>query len=39
MLVLGILTAYTAAVILVGVGGVLLLRDSFKPAQLAGKTG
>jgi hypothetical protein len=35
MLVLGILALYTAAVIAVGIGGVLLLRDLFKPDQLA----
>lgn len=39
MLMLGILAAYTLAVIAVGVGGVLLLRDLFKPGQLAAGTG
>ncbi|MCK7481791.1 MAG: hypothetical protein M0C28_34910 [Candidatus Moduliflexus flocculans] len=37
MLVLGILALYTAAVIAVGVGGVLLLRDLFKHGPLAAK--
>ncbi|NTU56261.1 MAG: hypothetical protein HGA79_08420 [Anaerolineales bacterium] len=37
MLVLGILALYTAAVITVGVGGVLLLRDLFKHGPLAAK--
>lgn len=39
MLVLGILALYTAAVIAVGVGGVLLLRDLFKHGRLAAKPG
>jgi hypothetical protein len=39
MLTLGLLIVYIAAVITVGVGGILLLRDLFKPVQLAGKTG
>lgn len=33
-LVLGLLMLYIAAVAVIGVGGVLLLRDLFKPAQL-----
>ena len=33
-LVLALLIIYTAAVAAIGVGGVLLLRDLFKPAQL-----
>lgn len=37
-LVLGILAAYTAAVVAVGVGGVLLWRDLFKPGQSTAKT-
>jgi hypothetical protein len=39
MLVLGILALYTAAVIAVGVGGILLLRDLFKHGRLAAKPG
>lgn len=38
MLVLGSLVLYTMAVAAVGVGGVLLLRDLFRPGQLAAKT-
>lgn len=38
-LVLGILAVYMLAVAAVGVGGILLLRDLFKPGQLAAKTG
>ena len=38
MLVLGILAAYTLAVVVIGVGGILLLRDLFKPGQLAAHT-
>jgi hypothetical protein len=34
MLVLGILAVYTLAVVAVGVGGILLLRDLFKLGQL-----
>ncbi len=37
MLVLGILAAYTLAVVAIGVGGVLLLRDLFKHGPLAAK--
>lgn len=35
MLVLGSLIAYIAAIIVVGIGGVLLLRDLFRPHQLS----
>ncbi len=35
MLVLGSLIAYTAAVVAVGVGGILLLRNLFKPQQMS----
>lgn len=38
MLVLGMLAVYMLAVVVIGVGGIFLLRDLFKPAQLAGKT-
>ena len=38
MLVLGILAVYTLAVVVIGVGGILLLRDLFKPGQLAAHT-
>ncbi len=38
MLMLGILAAYTLAVVAVGVGGVLLSRDLFKPGQLVAHT-
>ena len=38
MLVLGILAVYTLAVVAIGVGGILLLRDLFKPGQLAAHT-
>ena len=38
MLVLGSLILYTVAVVAVGVGGVLLLRDLFKPGQWAAKS-
>ena len=34
MLVLGSLALYTVAVIVIGVGGVLISRDLFKPSQL-----
>lgn len=37
MLVLGILALYTAAVVVIGVGGVLLVRDLFKHGPLAAK--
>lgn len=39
MLVLGILAVYTLAMAAVGVGGILLLRDLFKPGQLTARTG
>ncbi len=39
MLMLGILAAYTVAVVVIGVGGIVLLRDLFKPGQLAAGTG
>ena len=35
MLTLGLLILYTVAVVAIGVGGILLLRDLFKPGQLA----
>lgn len=37
MLMLGILAAYTAAVIVIGIGGILLLRDLFRHGPLAAK--
>jgi hypothetical protein len=37
MLMLGILAVYTLAVVVIGVGGILLLRDLFKPGQMAPK--
>lgn len=39
VLVLGILAVYTLAVVVIGVGGILLLRDLFKPGQLAARVG
>jgi hypothetical protein len=39
MLMLGILALYTVAVVALGVGGALLMRDLFKPGQLRAKTG
>jgi MFS family permease len=35
MLVLGSLAAYSLAIVAIGVGGILLLRDVFKPDQIA----
>jgi hypothetical protein len=39
MLMLGILAAYTLAVVAIGVGGILLLRDLFKHGPLAARPG
>lgn len=39
MLVLGILALYTAVVVVVGVGGVLLVRDLFRHGPLAARPG
>lgn len=39
MLVLGSLIAYTVAVVAIGVGGVLMVRELFKPGQLTAKIG
>jgi hypothetical protein len=39
MLMLGILAVYTLAVVAIGVGGILLLRDLFKPGRLAARPG
>jgi hypothetical protein len=35
MLVLGSLVIYSLAVVAVGIGGILLVRDLFKPGQLS----
>jgi len=38
VLVLGTLVVYSLALVAIGVGGVMVLRDLFKPHQLSTKT-